>query len=53
MLLGQLDDGTAPILNGGNEYKYDITVNLTSLNISGTIVAWTGGNTYTGNAEMQ
>lgn len=53
VLLGQLDDNTAPVLTGGNEYKYDITVNLTSLNISGTIVAWGNGNTYTGNAEMQ
>lgn len=52
VLLGHLDDNTAPVLAAGNEYKYDITVNLASLNISGTITAWTGGNDYSGSAEM-
>lgn len=53
VLLGESDNGTAPVLTSGNEYKYDITVNLTSLSISGTIEAWNDGGSDSGTATMQ
>ena len=53
VLLGKLDDNTAPALTGGNEYKYDITVNVATLSITSTIVAWNDGGTSTGTAEME
>ena len=52
-LLGKLDDGSTPQFKGGHEFKYDITVNLTGLNITGSIQPWTPNNTQQGNAEMQ
>lgn len=41
----------AVTLNGGKEYKYEITVNLTELQVTSTIVGWaveTGEGAYTG-----
>lgn len=40
------------VLTGGNEFKYEITVNLTSLDITSSITPWTP-NSNSGNAEMQ
>lgn len=37
----------------GNEYKYEITVNLTSLDITSSINPWGPGGSYTGEAEME
>lgn len=37
----------------GNEYKYEITVNLTSLGITSSITKWSSGDSYTGGAEME
>lgn len=53
----ELKDGsynpiTSVVLTSGNEYKYTITVNLTSLGVTSTIVPWIGA-TATGTAEMQ
>lgn len=53
VLLGKLDDGTTPVLTGGNEYKYDITVNLSALSISGSIEAWNVLADQSGNATLQ
>lgn len=37
----------------GYEYKYEITVNLTSLDITSSINPWGTGGSYTGEAEME
>lgn len=51
------DDSYNPIpnvvLTGGNEYTYTITVNLTSLDVTSSISAWTNGGSGTGTAEME
>lgn len=39
------------VLTSGNEYKYTIKVNLTSLDVTSTIIPWTG-TTATGEATM-
>lgn len=39
-------------MTAGNEYKYEITVNLTSLDITSSINPWGPGGSYTGEAEM-
>ena len=40
-------------MTAGNEYKYEITVNLTSLDITSSINPWGTGGSYTGEAEME
>jgi len=40
-------------MTAGNEYKYEITVNLTSLDITSSINPWGPGGSYTGEAEME
>lgn len=40
-------------MTAGNEYKYEITVNLTSLDITSSITKWNPGGSYTGEAEME
>lgn len=40
-------------MTAGNEYKYEITVNLTSLDIKSSINPWGTGGSYTGEAEME
>lgn len=40
-------------MTAGNEYKYEITVNLTSLDIKSSINPWGPGGSYTGEAEME
>lgn len=43
-----------PDLAAGTSYSYTITVKKTGLEVSGcTITDWTGGNDYSGNAEME
>lgn len=41
------------VMTAGNEYKYEITVNLTSLDIKSSINPWDTGGSYTGEAEME
>ena len=41
------------VMKDGNEYKYEITVNLTSLDIKSSINPWGTGGSYTGDAEME
>lgn len=53
VLIGQLDGGTAPALTGGNEYKYDITVHLSTITITSTIKPWNAQATQNGTATMQ
>ena len=52
---GLVDGNNLPIeevnLTSGNEYKYTITVNLTSLNVTSTITPW-DGTEVTGEATM-
>lgn len=54
-LFGKLDDGSTPQFEGGHEFKYDITVNLTGLNITGSIQPWipSANEPENGTAEMQ
>ena len=40
-------------MEAGNEYKYEITVNLTSLDIKSSITEWVTGETVKGEAEME
>ena len=40
-------------MEAGNEYKYEITVNLTSLDIKSSITEWVTGETVRGDAEME
>lgn len=40
-------------MTAGNEYKYEITVNLTSLDIKSSITEWVTGETVKGEAEME
>lgn len=42
---------TSVVLTAGNEYKYEITVNLTSLDVTSTISPW-NSTTGSGTAEM-
>ena len=52
-----MDSNDTPIENiemaAGYEYKYEITVNLTSLGITSSITKWSSGDSYTGGAEME
>lgn len=43
---------TDVVLDGGYEYTYDITVNLTSLDVKASINKWQSGNGGKGEAEM-
>lgn len=52
VLTGRLNDNTAPTLAAGNEYQYNITVELATLTISSTIVAWNVQTPQEGTAEM-
>ena len=52
-LIGKLNDSSTPDLKGGNEYTYNITVNLTALSITATITPWGDGDTLDGSATMQ
>lgn len=51
------DDNSNPIdhvvLTSGYEYTYTITVNLTSLDVTSSISAWTNGGSSTGTATME
>lgn len=49
---GTLSTG-APTLDSGKEYKYTITVNLTGLEITGTIKAWNENDEQNGEAKMK
>ena len=40
-------------MTAGNEYKYEITVNLTSLDIKSSITEWVTGDPVKGDAEME
>ena len=40
-------------MTAGNEYKYEITVNLTSLDIKSSITEWSTGDPVRGEAEME
>lgn len=40
-------------MEAGNEYKYEITVNLTSLDIKSSITEWVTGEPVKGEAEME
>lgn len=40
-------------MTAGNEYKYEITVNLTSLDIKSSITEWVTGDPVQGEAEME
>lgn len=40
-------------MTAGNEYKYEITVNLTSLDIKSSITEWVTGEPVKGEAEME
>lgn len=40
-------------MTAGNEYKYEITVNLTSLDIKSSITEWGTGDPVKGDAEME
>lgn len=53
-LTGKLDSG-APELTAGNEYTYDITVNMRggALEIEGSIKPWTDGGTDSGTVNPQ
>ena len=53
-LTGKLDSG-APELTAGNEYTYDITVNVRggALEIKGSITPWTDGGTNSGTVNPQ
>ena len=52
-LIGKLNDSSTPDLKGGNEYTYNITVNLTALSITASITPWGDGDTLDGSATMQ
>lgn len=41
------------VFESGKKYIYHITLNLTGLEVTAKIEDWGGGNTYTGNAEME
>ena len=53
-LTGKLDSG-APELTAGNEYTYDITVNMRggALEIKGSITPWNNGGTNSGTVNPQ
>lgn len=54
VLAGGVTGGSQQVLNGGSEYTYNITVNLTSLSMTANITPWTGSGTdINGNANMQ
>ena len=40
-------------MTAGNEYKYEIKVNLTSLDITSSITEWVTGKPVKGFAEME